>query len=56
MGVEPIELPHVVEDGRELLAKALDLRLRQGKARQAGDVEYLFPRDGHWISPGGVKT
>ena len=50
-GVEPVELLHVVEDGRELPAKALGLRLRQRKARQAGDVQHLFPRDRHPTLP-----
>ena len=55
-GVEPVELLHVVENGRELPAKALCIRLRQRKARQTGDVQHLFPRDRHRTSPRGVKT
>src|SRR5512135_898386 len=50
-GVEPVELLHVVEDRRELPAKAPGFRFRQRKARQPGDVQHLFPRDRHTTPP-----
>src|SRR5580765_5396325 len=54
--VREVELRHLrdgVEDRVELAAEALELLLRQSKARQVRDVNSLFPRDRHlaWILP-----
>jgi hypothetical protein len=46
-GVDPAQDVEVVDDGRQLLLKLLDVGLRQAHAGKPGDVKYLFTGECH---------